>query len=77
MLSCQKIIELASTRLNSNKLPNHQKMELTVHLWMCKTCRRYVCQLNSLQKFAKNIDQYHSKITLSPEARQRIQKKLG
>ena len=77
MLSCQKIIELASTRLNSHKLLPRQKMELTAHLWLCKTCRCYVSQLNSLQKFAKNIDRYHSKITLSPEARKRIQKKLG
>ncbi|MCK5729050.1 MAG: hypothetical protein KAG10_01625 [Methylococcales bacterium] len=75
MLSCQKIIELASTHLN-NKLPFRHKMELSVHLLMCTTCKCYVQQLKVLQKFAKNIDQHSSNITLSTKARERIQKKL-
>lgn len=75
MLSCQKIIELVSTRLN-NKLPLRHKMELSVHLLMCTTCKCYARQLKVLQKFAKNIDQHSSNITLSAEARKRIQKKL-
>jgi hypothetical protein len=75
MLSCQKIIELASKHLNTSLL-KRQRMELILHLWMCKNCRRYVKQLSFLQKIAKNMDKNTLNITLSNEARQRIQKKL-
>ena len=75
MLSCQKIIELVSKRINI-KLLKRQQMELTVHLWMCKNCRHYVKQLNFLQKIAKNMDKNSLNTTLSKEARQRIEKKL-
>ena len=75
MLKCQQIIELASTQLES-KRPIFQRMEMRLHLLMCKTCLRYVQQLAFLKKVAVNMDKHHEKITLSPAARQRIQQKL-
>jgi len=75
MLKCQKIIELASTQLDA-KGSLFQRLEMRLHLLMCKTCSRYVHQLGFMQKLAVNMDKHHEKITLSATARQRIQKKI-
>ena len=75
MLSCKNITELASTRLDGH-VPLHKKMELFVHLIMCKRCRGYVKQLNFLQKAFKFANEKATTVFLSNEARQRIKQKL-
>ncbi|MDQ7091686.1 MAG: hypothetical protein Q9M50_13795 [Methylococcales bacterium] len=75
MLSCEKIIDLASKQLDTSIL-KRQRIEMTLHLWLCKTCHRYVKQLGIIQTLAGNIDEHGKNIGLSSEARQRIQKIL-
>lgn len=72
MLKCQKITELASKQLDTD-IKIWQKIELTLHVWMCKTCHSYIKQLGFIQKLAANIDKHKENINLSDEARQRIQ----
>jgi len=75
MLKCNQIIELASKQLDT-KLLKRQRIEMTMHLWLCKTCHRYVKQLSFIQKLAGNMNKHHPNIKLSKNARLRIQKKL-
>ncbi|MDD5227294.1 MAG: hypothetical protein PHN45_02800 [Methylococcales bacterium] len=76
MLSCKNITELASTRLDGRILW-YRKMELTVHLMMCKRCRCYVKQLNFLQKAFKLANEKAAGVFLSEDARRRIKQKLN
>ncbi len=75
MLKCNQIIELTSKQQDT-RLLKWERVEMTVHLWMCKTCRYYAKQLGVIQNFAKNIDKHQQSITLSTEAKKRIQDKL-
>ena len=75
MLKCKQITELASQQLD-DELSNWQRAEMKLHLWMCKTCSRYVKQLGFIQKLATGIDKQNGNVCLSNEARQRIQEKL-
>ena len=76
MLKCQQITELASKQLDGD-ISNWQRMEMKLHLWMCKTCHRYVKQLYFIQKLTANMDKHKGNISLSDKARQRIQYKLN
>ena len=75
MLTCHQITELASKQLET-KLLKRQRLEMTFHLWLCKTCHRYVKQLSFIQKLAGHMNEHQHEIKLSKDARLRIQKKL-
>jgi predicted anti-sigma-YlaC factor YlaD len=75
MLKCNQIIELTSKQQDA-RLFKWERMEMTVHLWMCRTCRHYAKQLALIQNFAKMIDKHPQSITLSADAKKRIQNKL-
>ncbi len=77
MRSCKEITELVSTRLENTKMTWFQKMEVTLHLMMCKRCHRYAQQLHFLQIAFKSMTEKASRVFLSDEARARIQRKLN
>ena len=76
MLKCQHITELASKQFEKN-LSIWQRMEMKMHLWMCKHCYLYVKHLKFIQKVAEKINQNKKNTGLSDEARERIQQRLN
>jgi len=75
MLKCNQIIELISKQQDT-RLFKWERVEMTVHLWMCRTCRHYAKQLVLIQNFAETMDKHPQSITLSAEAKKRIENKL-
>jgi hypothetical protein len=45
MLNCREITDRASEFLNAT-LPWHVRLEVRLHLMMCRFCREYVRQMN-------------------------------
>lgn len=77
MLSCREITELVSIRLENENMTWYQKMEVTVHLMMCKRCHRYAKQLHFLQTAFKSATEKATNLFLSDDARKRIKQKLN
>ncbi len=78
MLNCQQASLLASKKMDQ-KLSFSESFSLSLHLSMCRFCRRYVLSLKtirrSLRQQNKQILEAES-VKLSRSARQRIQDKL-
>lgn len=75
MLKCKQVIDLASNSLDAS-LPWTTRWQFKLHLLMCKTCQRYLKQLQFIQKAAANINNHCLDITISDAARKRISDKL-
>lgn len=75
MLKCKQVIDLASNSLDAS-LPWTTRWQFKLHLLMCKTCQRYLKQLQFIQKAAANINNHCLDITISNAARKRISDKL-
>ena len=72
-----------STRLQSEaldrRLSGSEKLGLRLHLLLCKWCRRYGEQLKFLRSAARECEEHPSaagRSGLSPEARERIKRRL-
>lgn len=76
MLNCKQVIELASDSLD-REIPWHQRSLMKLHLLICKTCQRYLVQLQFMQKAAAEIDSHCRHIVLSSVARKRIRNKIN
>lgn len=76
MLNCKQVSELSSRSLDS-RLPLRQRMQMKLHLMMCKACKQYLKQLQFIQKSAKSMDIHFQNITLPDEARLRILAKIN
>ena len=76
MLNCKQIIELTSQKMET-QLPLLSRLEMKIHLLLCKTCRRYGRQLSVIQKALTTMDNKSSTEHLSTEAKQRISRKLS
>lgn len=77
MRSCREITELVSIRLEGENMTWYQKIEVTLHLMMCKRCHRYAQQLRFLQAAFKSATEKASHLFLSEEARERIKRQLN
>ncbi|WP_340122480.1 hypothetical protein [Methylobacter svalbardensis] len=75
MLKCKQIIDLASNSLDTS-LPWRIRWEMKLHLLMCKTCHRYLKQLQFIQKAAANINNHCLTISLPDAARKRISDRI-
>jgi hypothetical protein len=79
MYNCKEVTRIVSESLD-RKLPLHQRMDIRVHLFMCKFCSRYRKQLLILREAMRLQTRYDedsgSPITLPPEARERIKLSL-
>ncbi|MGR8981827.1 MAG: anti-sigma factor family protein [Gammaproteobacteria bacterium] len=75
MLKCKQVIDLASNSLETS-LPLTTRWQFKLHLLMCKTCQRYLKQLQFMQKAAASINDHCQAIILSDAARKRIRDKL-
>ena len=75
MLNCKQVVDLASKSLDSS-IPWQKRWQMQWHLFICKICQRYMTQLRFIQKTAKSIDKHCQHISLSKQARQRIQENV-
>jgi len=75
MQNCQQIVDLVSQEID-RKLPWKVHLEVKMHLLMCKNCHRYAKQVKFMHAELSNIEQNLSAISLSPEAKKRIQQSL-
>ena len=76
--SCKEATRLQSEALD-HQLPLSKRLGLKFHLLLCKWCRRYGQQISFLHSAAKHLPEQDSKSplpTLSPEARDRIRKRI-
>ena len=75
MLNCKEVTELAS-KAHDAPLTLNQRIQLKLHLFMCKLCTRYVKQLKFLRAAVQNIDEQTPQHHLSTEGRSRIRQAL-
>ena len=74
--NCKEAIRLQSDALD-RPLSRLQRIGLRMHLALCVWCSRYGKQINFLRAVARRCDYEHeAKQTLSPEARERIKRRL-
>lgn len=48
MLKCQEVEQRADALVDGTPLSRRERMALSMHLFMCRHCRRYVRQLRAL-----------------------------
>jgi hypothetical protein len=75
MRHCKQIVDLVSQQMES-KLPWSIRMEVKMHLLMCKNCHRYAKQLNFMQSELNQLEENLSTITLDDPAKERIKQSL-
>ena len=81
MLSCKEVSHLVSESLD-RKLPFWQRMQVRMHLLMCRFCSRFRNQTLFLRDAARHylmaVEETETATStgLSPEARDRIKKAL-
>jgi len=75
MRSCQAITELVSEKIE-RFIPFTAQIELKMHLLLCKNCRRYAKQLQSIQKLLIQKNSELSNASLSANAKKRIEQTL-
>jgi len=80
--SCEEATRLVSDSMEE-KLPLRIKIRVTIHLLMCKWCRRFKQQWRQIRALIRSTqaeaDSSHShpQVTLSDSARERMEKALG
>jgi len=75
MQNCQQIVDLVSQEID-RRLPWKVHLEIKMHLLMCKNCHRYAKQVKFMHSELSNIEQNLNAISLSTEAKERIQQSL-
>ncbi len=79
MLTCKDASRLISEG-QERDLNLAERWGLRVHLWMCANCRRFERQIGFLRKSLRRVARDYEKDAnlhdLSPEARERIRRKL-
>ena len=66
MFNCQEVSKKVSESMDRT-LPLHERMMITIHLWMCKYCNRFKNQLLVLRKAVRQVElpEMDSDLTLS------------
>jgi hypothetical protein len=75
MLSCRDVSQLVSESLD-RKLSFRQRMQVRLHLLMCRLCSRFRRQTLFLRDAGRRLAVEETDDTLSPEARERIKQLL-
>lgn len=81
MLRCREVSQLVSESME-RKLPFRQRMQVWMHLAMCRLCAGFARQIRLLRSMARqHADQVPGRtseheIVLSPKARERIRAAL-
>ncbi len=78
MLSCKDASHLISEGQDRHLNPR-ERIGLRLHLWMCGSCRLFEKQINYIHRTLRqgwSLGKLPEEKPLSPEARERIRKKL-
>ena len=75
MRHCKQIVDLVSQEIES-KLPWSIRMEVKMHLLMCKNCHRYAKQIKFMHSELSMIEQNLKTVSLADPAKERIRKSL-
>jgi hypothetical protein len=81
MFRCNDVSQKVSQGLDA-PLPLATRLMVRMHLWMCRHCSRVYKQLQLLGRISRGVDAEISDCppdlptSLSPEARERIKKKM-
>lgn len=75
MLTCKQISELSSKKLDCS-IPWFIRLQIKMHLLICKTCAQYEKHIKFIHHISRTIDKHYQEHSLSKEATQRINKKL-
>lgn len=76
MINCRKAAESTSHALD-RRLSTGERLGLRAHLFLCGICRNYVDQLELIRSaFARLRETPPERESLSPEARERIRRRL-
>lgn len=75
MLKCKQITELASKKIDT-QLSLLQRLELKLHLLICKSCKIYNQQISFIQHTLFNLDQHGKHLKLPEDAKKRIAGKI-
>jgi hypothetical protein len=76
MLTCKEASRLLSQSLDQS-LPTMKRLELRLHVWLCRSCSNFEKQLKFLRRAAHQLEGEESQADqarLSAEARERIRK---
>lgn len=80
MITCKEATFLISKK-QQDKLNTIEKMQLKMHLLMCKYCRRFSIQVNfmtrAIQRLKDKVEERGVKIHLSEEQKQQIKRKIS
>lgn len=80
MLTCKEVSRLLSQSMDQSlPLPLMKRLELRLHLWLCRACSNFEKQLKFLRRAVRRLDGADSlpnRIRLGAEARERIRKAL-
>ncbi len=79
MLSCREVAKLVCESLD-RKLPFWTRVQLRIHLAMCRMCAAFARQVRTLRQRLRELDEPSGPVPdsfgLSPEARERIKRAL-
>lgn len=81
MLRCREVSKLVSESME-RRLPFRQRMELIMHLFLCRLCAGFARQTRLLRRAARQEperligDASSPEVTLTPDARARIKAAL-
>jgi hypothetical protein len=74
MLTCKEASRLLSQSLNQS-LPRLKRLELRLHVWLCRSCSNFEKQLKFLQRAVRQLAESRAdQVRLSAEAGERIRK---
>ena len=82
MLNCKEVSILVSESLD-HKLPLGKRVNLWIHLFMCRLCRRFRKDIKYLEKITRRFareaehDAADSTIGLSDESRERMKRMIA
>ena len=78
MLTCKEASRLLSQSMDG-QLPPRKRLELRLHVWICRSCANFEKHLKYLRKAVKEMQAKKSRADgagLDTEARERIRKAL-
>ena len=79
MFNCKDVSKKVSESMDRT-LPLHERMMITIHLWMCKYCNRFKNQLLVLRKAVRQVElpemDTHLALSLPQETCGRIKRAL-
>ncbi len=75
MKNCREITELIE-RGSEERLPLRQRIEVKVHLMMCKLCRNFAKDTAFLDRLLKKIDNFQQ-TQLTPSEKKQIKREVN